>query len=174
MATGWIPAIAALSLAFPLAVPAQQKPQLSERTQKELSNSKAHYERESNPVGRAKAIVKLGRAEIRAAREMADAGEFDAALQYLRDYSDQAHAGHEALVKTGVNAEKHSGGFRQLEISVRENVRAIRDIAGNVPYAQRGPFDDVQQGLENLDQQLILELFPDQPGHKPEKRKHEP
>lgn len=158
-----------LSMIFPLAAAPEQKAALSAKLEKELASSQAHYEGETEPVGRAKALSKFGRAEIRAAREMAGVGNYDGALQYLKNYSDQAHAAHDALVKTGVNAEKHSNGFRQMQISVRENIRAIRDIAGQIPFQQRQPFDAVQQNLEDLDQQLILELFPRQPGHKVDK-----
>jgi hypothetical protein len=163
-----------LSLAFAPTAALQQKSQPSARVQKDLVIAKAHYESEMDSVGRAKALGKLGRAEIQAAREAADAGNFDAALRYLKDYSDQAHAGQDDLVKTGVNAEKHSNGFRQLQISVRESVRAIRELAGQVPFAQRQPFDALRQDLETLDQKLILELFPRQPGHESEKEKREP
>ncbi|HEV2488648.1 MAG TPA: hypothetical protein VGT03_02480 [Candidatus Acidoferrales bacterium] len=150
-----------------------QKTALSASAQKDLTSSKARYESQTDPVERAKALAKLGRAEIRAAREAADAGSLDAALQYLKDYSDQANAAHDALAKTRVNAEKHSGGFRQLQISVRESARAVRELAGQVPFAQRQPFDALQQNLEALDHRLILELFPRRPGHELEKEERQ-
>jgi len=153
--------------------PLQQTSPLSARVQSELANAKAHYESQSDPVGRAKALEKLSRAEIQAAREEADGGNVDAALQFLKDYYGQANGAHDALVKTGVNAEKHSNGFRQLQISVRVSMRAIREIAGQVPFTQRQPFEAVQQDLEALDHKLILELFPRQPGHELEKEKRE-
>ena len=159
-------------MALHFAAPPQQSTPLSEKVQKELAKSKAHYDGQNDPVGRAKALANLGRAEIRAAREMADAGNYTAALEYVKDYGDQARAAHDALVKTGVNAESHSAGFRQLQISVRENIRAIPDIAGEVPFAQRQPLEAQLQELENLNQQLILELFPRQPGHKAERENH--
>lgn len=162
-----------LMLALQAAPPAQQKPQLSPGTLKELADSKARYDGANDPVARAKALEKLGRAEIKASREMANAGDFDAALQYVKDYDDQAHERHDALQRTGVNAEKHSNGFRQLQISVRECIRAVREIAEQVPFAQRQPFEAQHQSLEDLNQQLILELFPRQPGHKPEKENRE-
>lgn len=162
-----------LALAFQAAATAQQKPQLSPGTQKELAEGKARYDGANDPIARAKALEKLGRAEIKASREMISAGDFEAALQYVKDYNDQAHERHDALQKTGVNAEKHSNGFRQLQISVRECIRDVREIAEQVPYAQRQPFEAQQQSLEDLNQQLILELFPRQPGHKPEKENRE-
>lgn len=172
MASNFLAAATLLGVALHFAPPPQQNTPLSEKVQKELAKSRAHYDGTNDPVGRAKALTNLGRAEIRAAREMADAGNYTAALQYVKDYGDQARAAHDALVKTEVNAESHSAGFRQLQISVRESIRAIPEIAGEVPFAQRQPFDAQLQDLENLNQQLILELFPRQPGHKAEKEKH--
>lgn len=173
MTAGLITVTVLVSFAFAQTAVPPQKTLLLARAQKDLTSSKARYESETDPVARAKALVKLGRAEIRAAREAADAGSFDTALQYVKDFTDQGHASHDALVKTGVNAEKHSNGFRQLQISVRENARAIRELAGQIPFAQRQPFDALQQDLEALDQKLILELFPRQPGHELEKEERQ-
>jgi hypothetical protein len=144
---------------------------LSVKTQKDLAKSKEHYDKETSPIGRAKALVKLGRAELRAAREAADANHADSALQFAKDYNDQAHAARDALEKTGANAEKHSNGFRQLQISVRESIRTLRQIADRVPFTERQPFDDLRKDLDGLNQKLILELFPRQPGHDASKPK---
>lgn len=157
------------TLALQSAGPAPSTAHLSPGTQKELADCKARYDGTNDPVARAKALEKLGRVEIKASREMTNGGDFDAALQYVKDYDDQAHERHDALVKTGVNAEKHSNGFRQLQISVRECIRSIKEIAEQVPFGRRQPFETHQQSLEDLNQKLILELFPRQPGHKAEK-----
>jgi hypothetical protein len=76
-----------------------------------------------------------------------------------------------ALEKMGVDAEKHSNGFRQLEISVRESLRELREIMGRVPLEQRESFAALEKDLDALNQKLILELFPRQPGHKFENEK---
>ncbi|HKV28424.1 MAG TPA: hypothetical protein VJN90_09165, partial [Candidatus Acidoferrales bacterium] len=39
------------------------------RVQNDIAKDKAKYERETNPIGRAKALTKLGRAEYLAARQ---------------------------------------------------------------------------------------------------------
>lgn len=140
--------------------------QLSPKTQRDLAKSKEQYDKETSPVGRAKALAKLGRVELRAAREAADANNPDLALQFVKDYNDQAEAAHDALLKTGVNAEKHSNGFRQLQISLRESIRTLRQITDRVPFTERQPFEDLGKGLEALNQKLILELFPRQPGRE--------
>ncbi|HVB07351.1 MAG TPA: hypothetical protein VNF00_00270 [Candidatus Acidoferrales bacterium] len=157
----------ALGLALPLAA---QTP----KVRKTIAKDEAKYERETKPVSRAKEVVKLGRAEYKAARQCVDAGNISGALQFLANYNDQANAAHDALDKMGLDAEKHSNGFRQLQISTRESLRQLRDIAGRVPFEQSQPFRALEKNLDALNQKLILELFPRQPGHKieDEKKKH--
>lgn len=141
------------------------------KIQKDIAKDEAKYERETKPVSRAKEVVKLGRAEYKAARQCVDGGNVSGALQFLKNYNEQAIVAHDALDKTGVDAEKHSNGFRQLEISVRESLRELRDITGRVPFDQSQPFRALEKDLDALNQKLILELFPRQPGRKADDRK---
>jgi len=164
-AFAWVLGIS-LSMALPMAAQ-------TAKVRKTIAKDEAKYEREKKPVGRAKEAVKLGRVEYKAARQCVDAGNVSGALQFLKDYNQQAIAAHDALEKTGVDAEKHSNGFRQLQISTRESLRQLRDIAGRVPFEQSQPFRALEKNLDALNQKLILELFPRQPGHKiSEEKKH--
>lgn len=141
------------------------------RVQKDIAKHEANYESKTNPVDRAKAVVKLGRAEYVAASQSLDAGNVREAFEFLAKYNEQAITAHEALEKMGVDAEKHSNGFRQLEISVRESLRELREIMGRVPLEQRDSFATLEKDLDTLNRKLILELFPRQPGHKFEDEK---
>jgi hypothetical protein len=142
-------------LGLMLAAPAQ-----TGRVQKDLANDKLKYDQAENAVGRAKALGKLGHEELVAARQAADAGNFDEALQFVRDYNEQAASVHEDLLKTGVDPVKHSNGFRQLQISVRERERDLRELISRVEFGRRGPFETIRDDLDNLNQKLISELFP--------------
>lgn len=135
-------------------------PPQSSKTLRNLAKAQEKYEKADNPVDRAKAMKKLGDEEYKAASEALKSGDQKAALQYLQDYYDQASRAHEELDKMGVDAEKHSNGFRQLQISVRERARELKEIMGRVAYDQRKPFEEVEKGLDELSQKLILELFP--------------
>jgi hypothetical protein len=136
------------------------------RVQKDIAKYEANYESKTNPVDRAKAVAKLGRAEYVAASQSLDAGNVREAFEFLAKYNEQAIAGHDVLEKMRVDPEKHSNGFRQLEISVRESLRELREMMGRVPLEQRESFAALEKDLDALNQKLILELFPRQPGHK--------
>lgn len=160
-------AIPALGIVFcSMALAAQ-----TARVQQDIAKYEANYESKRNPVDRAKAVVKLGRAEYAAARQSQDTGNVRGAFEFLAKYNEQAITAHDALEKMGVDPEKHSNGFRQLEISVRESLRELREIMARVPLEQRESFAALEKDLDALNQKLILELFPRQPGHKFEDEK---
>lgn len=142
-------------LSLLLAVPAQNT-----RVQNDLVKDKMNYDHAADPIARAKAIEKLGHEEYIAARQAVDAGKTEEALQFLTDYNNQATETHDALLKTGVDPVKHSNGFRQLQISVRERERDLKELINRVGFAQRQPFDELGNALDKLNQKLILELFP--------------
>ncbi|MGB7022835.1 MAG: hypothetical protein WBD73_03480 [Candidatus Acidiferrales bacterium] len=143
------------------------------RVQKDIAKYQANYESKTKPEDRAKAVVKLGRAEYVAAEQSLGAGNVRGAFEFLAKYNEQAIAAHDALDKMGVDPEKHSNGFRQLQISVRESLRELREIMGRVPLEQRDSFAALEKDLDTLNQKLILELFPRQPGHKfKDEKKH--
>ncbi len=163
-------AIPALGIVFcSMALAAQ-----TARVQRDIAKHEANYRSKTNPVDRAKAVVKLGRAEYAAARQSQDAGNVRGAFEFLAKYNEQAITAHDALEKMGVDPEKHSNGFRQLEISVRESLRELREMMGRVPLEQRESFVALEKDLDVLNQKLILELFPRQPGHKFEDEKKRP
>lgn len=152
-----------------LAAPAQNS-----RVQNDLAKDKLNYDHAADPIARAKAIEKLGHEEYVAARQALDAGKTDEALGFLRDYSNQATETHEALIKTGVDPVKHSNGFRQLQISVRERERDLKEMINRIGFEQRHPFDQLGTTLDTLNQKLILELFPRRSPNKQSKEKDNP
>ncbi len=144
------------------------------RVQKDIAKYEANYASKTKPVDRAKVVVKLGRAEYLAARQALDAENVSAAFEFLKKYNQQAITTHEALETMAVDPEKHSNGFRQLQISVRESLLQLREITSRVPFEQRQSFDALEHDLDALNRKLILELFPRQPGHKfKDEKKHE-
>lgn len=153
-------------LGFMLGAPAQSK-----RVEKDLAQDKARYESADNPVSRAKAFEKLGHEEYVAAHRALDGGDTDQAFQFLSAYNEEATETHQALLKTGVDPEKHSNGFRQLQISIRERQRDLRDLMVRIPFDQRGRFEKIEKDMDGLNQKLMQELFPNRPpngqaGHK--------
>lgn len=145
----------------------------SARVQRELTKEKLKYDHAENAVDRAKALGKLGHEEYVAARQAVDAGKTDEALQFVKDFNEQATDTHAALLKTGIDPSKNSNGFRQLQISVRERERDLKDLIRRIGFEQSRPFEEIGTDLDKLNQKLIQELFPRRSPNKQTREKTE-
>lgn len=135
-------------------------PAQSARVQQDLAKDKLKYDHAENAVDRAKSLGKLSHEEYVAARQAVDAGKTDEALQLVRDFNEQATDTHSALLKTGIDPSRNSNGFRQLQISVRERERDLKELIRRIGFEQSQPFEELGTALDKLNQKLIQELFP--------------
>jgi len=124
---------------------------------------RARFAAESNPVKKAKLMPKLGEAEFRDIQGDVAAGQFSAALAVLDQYRAEARLCAERLDATGVDPEKRSAGFKQLQISLRQSLRRLNEILVGVTPDEQPPFLDARRDLEQLNRRLIRKLFPRQP-----------
>jgi tRNA nucleotidyltransferase/poly(A) polymerase len=132
--------------------------------QDRLAQLRSRYDRESDPVRKAKRLVPLGDAEFDdIQKQMAD-GNTSSALGELREYQTQVDAVDKALDAKGRNAEKHPNGYKELQFSVRESLRRLNNVIVNLTSDQQPPFLEIRKSLEDLNRRLITELFPSQPG----------
>lgn len=129
----------------------------------DLAKDQAKFERETDPVHKAKLMVKLGRAEFdEIEAQIADNDLAKAALS-LKQYQTQVDSVSKALDATKRNAAKHAAGFLQLQVSVRESLRRLNSILVGLVSDQQKPFLDTRDDLEEVNRHLMLELFPSQP-----------
>ena len=66
----------------------------------------------------------------------------------------------QALSSTGVNAEQHPAGFKELQISLRETLRRIDELILQLPLDKRPWFQAVRSDLTKSQNSLIEALFP--------------
>jgi len=131
--------------------------------QDRLAQLRSRYDRESDPVRKAKRLVPLGDAEFDdIQKQMAD-GNMSGALGELREYQTQADSVEKALDAKGRSAEKHPGGYKELQFSVRESLRRLNSVIVNLTSDEQQPFLEIRKGLDDLNRRLIAELFPSQP-----------
>jgi hypothetical protein len=121
---------------------------------------RAEFQRQKDPVKRAKLFPKLGNALLAEMRKDIQAKEFDRVPPLLLEYRDGAKAAFEGLAATGRDADKHPAGFRELEMHLRQSLHVVNDIIFALPLEEHGPLMAPQRDLELIDQQLVKALFP--------------
>lgn len=129
----------------------------------DLAKDQAQFNREKDPVHKAKIMVKLGRAEFDQIETDATNNNLDKAIAGTRQYQGQADSVSKALDATGKNAAKHAAGFLQLQVSVRDALRRLNNLLVGLTSDEQEPFLEVRDNLDALNRHLMLELFPSQP-----------
>jgi hypothetical protein len=132
---------------------------------------RARFQRETDPVRKAKMVPRLADAEFGDIQSDIAAGNLSDAAAIAGQLRDEAHAAQEALDSKKRDAEQHPEGYRQLQISVRESVRRLDDVLIGLAADDQKPFQEVRDDLGKLDRQLIHQLFPKGPDKSPEPAK---
>jgi hypothetical protein len=137
------------------------------RAAEDLAHLQARFDQEKDGVRKAKLLQKLGDAQFSKEREAAKGNDYSTVGLEMEKYRDNVRAALEALKKTHPEAEKHSSGYKQLEIHLGMGLREIRDVILAMPEPLRPPMLLVEQDLRNMDMELLRLLFPRRPGERP-------
>ena len=124
---------------------------------------RARFAHEPNPVQRAKLMPQLGEEEFRTIGAAVAAGRLPDALATLNHYRSEVRLCEKGLEASGINAEKHSAGFKHLEISLREALRDLDELIVGLPVDEQPPFVDARKELSEISQRLMHRLFPHEP-----------
>jgi hypothetical protein len=132
--------------------------------QDRVAQYRARFDRESDPVHKAKLMVHLGAAEFDQIEKQLSSGDSAGALNGLREYEGQASSCEKALDARGIDPEKHPAGYKELQISVRESLRRLDNMMVNLTGDEQPPFREIRKSLDDLNRDLIKELFPKKSG----------
>ncbi len=133
----------------------------------ELEVLQNRFDHETDGVRKAKLMQRLGDAQFDVERNAARANNYEAVGLIMEKYRDNVRAALEALKKARPDAEKHVGGYRELEMHTGKGLREIRDVILAMPEPYRPPMQLVEHDLLELDNEMLRLIFPRRPGEKP-------
>src|ERR1700738_1432544 len=90
----------------------------------------ARFDRETNSVHKAKLLEKLGDAQLELTRRASQANDYKTIGFVMEKYRDNARAAVDALKKDHPDAERHTNGFKQLQIHVHKALREVDQVMG--------------------------------------------
>jgi hypothetical protein len=142
-------ALVGISLAGSLAIGRDTEEQLLQRIQSE-----------PNPIKKAKEEIKLADLKLSQVQDAYSQGHVEEGAKQLEALIDTVKTTVKTLQDSGRNAAKQPAGFRDLEISIREDIRVLQDLARTVAYFDRAPLEGAVQDLDQLQARVIHSLFP--------------
>jgi hypothetical protein len=125
-----------------------------------LKEMQEHFDRDTHAGSKIKDLQKLGAAEFDAATQASKTGDFIAVGLIFEKYRDNVRQAFELLRKQEPDADRHPGGYRQLELEVRQGIREVEDTLLVAPEDVRPPLEIVRKDLIDMDDALIRHLFP--------------
>jgi hypothetical protein len=126
---------------------------------------RAKFEHEADPVHKAKLLLPLGESEFKDAESALASDKAAESLDILKKYLDEAQSCEKALEEKFPDAEKHSNGYKQLQISLRGSLRRLDGMIVGLNEDDRKPFVEIRGQLDEIDRHLIHILFPKQPAN---------
>jgi hypothetical protein len=124
---------------------------------------RARFQKEPNPVNKAKMLPQLGDVEFTEIDKDISSGDLKDALATLEQYRDQVQSCEKALDGSQVDAEKHPAGFKQLQFSLRGALRRLDILIVGMTSDDQLPFLACRKDLNEIDLHVIHELFPREP-----------
>ncbi|HXN26950.1 MAG TPA: hypothetical protein VN902_07510 [Candidatus Acidoferrales bacterium] len=135
---------------------------------------RSRFEKETDPVRKARMVTLLADSEFREMHQKIDTGDLAGAAEIAGRARDEAQASKKLLDARSRDAETHPDGYKQLEISVRESMRRLDDIMVSLAQDEQAPLAEVRKDLDELDRQMIRQLFPKRPEAAPKTEPEKP
>ena len=132
----------------------------------DVNTLQARFDREGNSVHKAKLLEKLGDAQLELTRRASQANDFKTIGFVMEKYRDNARAAVDALKKDHPDAERHTNGFKQLQIHVHKALREVDEVMVVAPQEYLPPLEIVRRDLATIDDELLDLLFPRHPTEK--------
>lgn len=132
----------------------------------QVSELQARFDHENNSVRKAKLLEKLGDAQFDATRHASQANDYQAVGLILEKYRDNARDAINALKRDHPDAERHTNGFKQLQMHIHRALRELDEALLVSPPEYKPPLELVRRDLVSMDDELLKLLFPRRPQDK--------
>src|ERR1700719_3017169 len=132
----------------------------------DVNARQARFARETNSGHKAKLLEKLGDAQLELTRRASQANDYKTIGFVMEKYRDNARAAVDALKKDHPDAERHTNGFKQLQIHVHKALREVDQVLVVAPEEYLPPLEIVRRDLATIDDELLDLLFPRHPTEK--------
>jgi len=126
-----------------------------------LDRQREKLKRTTDPVDRTKIDIDISEILLSFVGDAVHSGEPEALGKRLGEYVETIEDAHQSMMKTGRDAHRKPKGFKELEISLRRQIRILDDIGRGLTYDQREPVDKAKQQASDIRDDLLKALFGD-------------
>lgn len=126
----------------------------------DLATLRLQFQQQTDAVKRAKLFSKFGAALMAEMRKLQAAKDYEKVTPLFLEYRDAASTAFKGLTEANPDAEKHPGGYRELEMHLRQSLHLLNNIVFDMPLDDRESLLGPQREIEKIDDRLVKALFP--------------
>jgi hypothetical protein len=134
----------------------------SDKRLERLQKEREKLNGQTDPVGRTKTQIKISEILLTLISDAVNSGEAEVMEGRLEEYRSAIQDAHQTMMKTGRDAHRKPGGFKDLEIALRRHVRQLEDIGKGLTFDQREPVDKAKEQAVDIRDDLLKALFGEQ------------
>lgn len=127
-----------------------------------LQKERQKLARQTDPVGRTKTQIKIAEILLTLVSDAVQSSETEVMETRLGEYMAAIQDAHDTMLKTGRDAHRKPGGFKDLEIALRRHIRQLEDIGKGLTFDQREPVDKAREEAGDIRDDLLKALFGEQ------------
>jgi hypothetical protein len=142
---------------------------------KELVQQQEKLSRETSPVGKVKALIKIADIYLKSASQDVKKDSLTAADRNLELYTESVQSTLQTLKSSRRNAQRNPAGFKEFEISLRKQLRALDDLRSQYSFDQVQTIDTAITAAKAAQDAMLAEIFgPENTGQRREKDSNQP
>jgi hypothetical protein len=156
------PGILIISLCFLIGEPiagscfAQTK---EDKRIKQLENERRKLDSTRDPANRAKSLMKIAEITLTYISDAANTNDLSTMELHVGQYRKAVSDARDAMMRSGFDPHKKSGGYRAVEIALRKQIRSLQDIARLLMADDREPIDQTIDLTIRIRDEFIRALF---------------
>ena len=137
---------------------------------KDLVQQQEKLNRETNAIGKVKALIKISDIHLRSAGQDVKKSNLAAADRNLELYKEAVDKTLEILKSSRRNAQKNPAGFKEFEISLRKQLRVLEDLRSHYSFDQVKTIDTTIAAAKVAQDAMFGEIFgPENTGRRKDK-----
>jgi hypothetical protein len=123
---------------------------------------RARLQRATNPVDRTRIQIRISDLLISFMGDAVGDGDREVLEARLDEYRETIINAYDTMMNSGRDATRSPGGFRELEIALRQHIRQLGDIGSQLTFENREPIERLISEVSSRRDQLLDALFPGQ------------
>lgn len=113
----------------------------------------------TDPIGKAKTLIQMADFQLQGTAHHAKKSNFAEADLSLSRYRSIIHETQEVLLSSGKNAQKNPTGFKDFEIALRRQLRALDDLRSIYPYEQAKNLNETIEEAKAAQESMLVQIF---------------